>query len=255
MSNFSSSVAKCVDRLKAVFGHLYDEFVSSMIESKAVISGSFVLNYLLDSSEWQANDIDIYVNSSISGYTKIERFLWYCVDENEKNIDFLTRGCYIGLDKLDGCRTYKYKGHKIQVSLINKKITPQHFIENTFDFSILKNWIEYGEDRVTIKISFPTDVVDNISLIKPQPKIALKTVDRVQKYKERGIKFASEDLQTLYNVVCKENPGLDEDKLIEIEKILDIKNTELIDTVATMKLQLKQMADLCDKLLVQLRSN
>lgn len=222
-----------------------------MIESRAIISGSFVLSLLVDSVNWR--DIDIYVNS-IDGHTKIERFLWYCVEENEKNIDFLVDGCYIGLDKLNGCRTYKYKGHKIQVSLVHKSCTPGQFIAGTFDFSILKNWIEYQNKLPHIHITHSGDVYGKRSSIIPQPKTALKTVDRVQKYKERGIKFDSVDLKLLYDVVCKENPELGLDKLTEVEKILGIHDAELIDTVATMKIQLKEMADMCDKLLIQLRS-
>lgn len=200
---------RCVAQLQSVFGVNYVEFADAMKESRAIISGSFVLKALLD-ARWTANNIDIYVNS-MNGCSKIERFLTYRADNS---VDTLSCGYY---NNLDGCKTYEFGNHKIQLFLVKDDHNLKEFISSTADLLILNNWFVF--DDFVDYIHCPGYLYSSSS-INPRLKHSLETVYRVKKYKERGIRFEMRDLELLHIIVRHDNPNLDVNKLSEIEKIL-----------------------------------
>lgn len=64
----SESIERIVSRLKHILGDLYDDFYKQMRYEGVVVSGSFVLNCLLNEDKlWEGSDVDIYVKCCHSG--------------------------------------------------------------------------------------------------------------------------------------------------------------------------------------------
>lgn len=82
---FKTCVANNIDNFfRSYFGNYYDEFREEMIKNKAIISGSFILQTILN-EKWENSDIDIYIpikglnlQTAISGKkTTLEDFFYF----------------------------------------------------------------------------------------------------------------------------------------------------------------------------------
>jgi hypothetical protein len=196
--------------LALLFGKkYYNIFCREMIQSKAVLSGSFILDNFY--GEKKSSDIDIFVNKSKS-YTFLncmrEKFKIINEHDNCKN-EYLSlsekdncKKAYLSLSEKDNCKkdNYKYNlnkidsiytfmcnGYKIQFILIQDNINLINYINKSFDINIVKNMYYYDDTLV------PITILNNIkSLILKEAKFDTykHNIDtRRNKYIKKGFVF------------------------------------------------------------------
>lgn len=203
-----SIISKINSRLERLFGDKTKEFKDLLCETKAVISGSFIIQCILG-EEWNS-DIDIFIpikdaklfrahveNGIHSGLlTLIDRFLYDDADFAE-----------VGYNNYDGVLGAEYGIHttrtyapwnndrdvinnseKIQLILVNCPMdynVMKNFIFESFDFEICKN-IYYNDEQDNIVISNMNDILEKTLTFETAKKTVGNTVERAEKYEKRG---------------------------------------------------------------------
>lgn len=211
---FKASVIKVIDDwFREYFGNKYEEFRKAMILDKAVLSGSFILQAILE-EKWEGTDIDFFVSLknvvankklypsdiyALKFYSHLQYFLFSEPDvEDEADRHILAdsilkryRGLSIDFDEI---REYKIESKrnqhvdKFQVIELNKTIDIFSFIDSTFDFDICKNTFYYDKNGINLKILNARDIINKSTGFKPC--INLKSsLERCKKYTARGFKF------------------------------------------------------------------
>lgn len=191
-------------RLTIIFDDKLYEFKCLLSETKAVISGSFIIQCMLD-EYYENSDIDIYfpINNNKSYLTKrdfnyyeIEKFLW-------KTMNFKVKESYADIsryksDQSDGkinikwVRTYITSRNDIQV--IQVKIDNNHdlmkdFINDTFDFDFCKNLYYVNNKKEYINIFKMNDVFNKIGNFELKHRLG-SMIQRYKKYTERGFNIS-----------------------------------------------------------------
>lgn len=186
-------------KLKNIFKDKYDIFNKLLIESGSIISGSFVLQNLLN-EYWDESDIDIYVpynnkllDKNFKPTSQLDKFLL----ENYKLENSLcSNSYYILIEKVETIKNYMVGGKKIQIILV-KNIQQNEFkdyINNNFDFDICKNFYGIRKDgNKFIDIYNFDQIFEKKTEFKystnlPKTRITSSIV-RYNKYIKRGIIF------------------------------------------------------------------
>lgn len=198
---FTESICKKIDVFfREYFGNRYDEFRKIMIESKSVISGSFIIQMILGEN-WIKSDIDILVqkeNRVIENFSLIENFL-YKDHEYDDVDDPDLRGLYGRV--FEGClnrvRNYEPRDNKtnhifsyFQVISIHQK-SIMKLINKHIDFDICKNMFWYDENGYNIYINNPNNIIHKkftgrTNWTNPTYN---EPVNRKEKYENRGFTF------------------------------------------------------------------
>ncbi len=127
-------------RLKSIFGDQYEAFKVALELSNAIISGSFILQCLLN-EHWRYSDIDIFIHydgdcleTPIGKFLQQYQYMGYCND-------YYTY--------MDVTQSFNYKVfHECDAQLINVNEPVKTYITR-FDFDILKNYFE-GNDHLVL---------------------------------------------------------------------------------------------------------
>lgn len=169
---FDKIITKTIkSRLVNIFGEHYDVFVKMMIDNGAFISGSFIIQCILN-EDWsllnEKTDIDIYVpfegdkriehtfdNGHKVFYNQIEDYIYnvmgYDYWEEDEPHKMYTRFKYDReLPTMTKIRTYTQNGINLQIiSLDTDKYYDYNKFVNLFDFDICKN-IYYPTQKLYI---------------------------------------------------------------------------------------------------------
>jgi hypothetical protein len=195
-----SSISK---KLEEVFENSIHEFLRALKESYAVISGSFLLQNILNEF-YEFSDVDIYIPTSLNfskpSYKPQTPLDIFC----KKHIRNANECCdYEDIaPEIDFVRNYKNDKIKIQLVFVNTECI-KSFILKYFDFNVCKNiydgnklYIEDIKNLLNKEILFPSidyfiieDTIDQRSVDK--------FLSRIVKYKKRGFIVAPIDDETL----------------------------------------------------------
>lgn len=155
-------ISEMEDRLRKVLGHTYNEFMDIFKEAKAVISGSFIIQCVLN--EYWDSDIDIYISYFNANFYKdivgkMRQLLAITMTELYK-----TKNNYLSRDLLIR-NVYTYQNpnvrYKIQIITIEAKpdyLSMSNYVKEKADFDICKNVYYVDEDKSFLNIN----TIDNI---------------------------------------------------------------------------------------------
>jgi hypothetical protein len=189
----------------------YQIFLSLLKSTNSVISGSFLIQCMLETS-WEGTDIDIFVplkGNKIS-FTKhrnelseIEEFLFTFMPF----VDY-TQAAHYGNDidnKIRFMRTFKKNTasfYKIQVILVDIEASEIHdFILNNFDFDICKNIFSYSNENKgnntnngkQLYIHNLNDIMTKKTTFKVGNRLG-SSIERCLRYELRGFSFVKEPI-------------------------------------------------------------
>jgi hypothetical protein len=201
LSMIKESIIKEINiRLSLIFGDKYNEFNKILDDTKAVISGSFIIQCILG-EYWEDSDIDIYfptINNnkynihSTYYYYDLEKFLY-------ETVKFKMTGSYPAMSRykydqsngkleIEYVRNYETATNSVQV--IQAKIENDYdkmtkFIYNTFDFDICKNVYYINDGKEYINIPKLNDILNKVSEFKIGYRVG-SSIERYEKYTKRG---------------------------------------------------------------------
>ena len=187
-------------RLSLIFKDKYDDFNKILDNTKAVISGSFIIQCILG-EYWENSDIDIYFpttnNKKYSTncnnpYYELEKFLYetvkFEVNESYSAISRYKSDQSNGKLNIEYVRNYDTVINSIQV--IQAKVDNNHdkmneFIHETFDFDICKNVYYINDRKACLKILKLNDILNKVTEFKIGYRVG-SSIQRCEKYKKRG---------------------------------------------------------------------
>ena len=162
-----------------IFNGFFTNEVYTLLNKKCVLSGSCLLQFLLD-ERYPEYDIDIFLDDR--NYPKMINYLFKI---GYRIVYAWNRNTYSEWDKYVQIMNFKKDNFKVQLILSNKvKSTPIDIVKN-FDFDILKNYYDGSSLRILDKIS----IADKVTIVNLSESRGYKFVERIKKYKERGITF------------------------------------------------------------------
>lgn len=197
-------------RLEKIFGDKLPDLKKLMQKLGCVISGSFVLQCMLD-EEWKGSDIDFYVPMR-SGTIR-------CYKNDLDTFMCTIMGFYDGIaggyedysdqHKIKWVRTFSHmattmNGLRTPIQIIsidvdNNYEAMYHFINKTFDFNICKNMYYCdGKDRIRAR-NFTEVFLKKTSFTLPRGRMrnVWSAVRRREKYIERGIKIEAPKFESM----------------------------------------------------------
>lgn len=199
-------------KLKVILKNNYDAFVNAMAKSKAILSGSFILQCILN-EKWSNSDIDIYVDkenenffhkciSSITSFSDFDYGDMYgqafnSIIHNIKNF-FIDPDNNLHKPNIGPFDETKQYFVKIQVVTI-KTSKEYSLIDHTYNtgFDVCKNRLTYdkhGKMQLYLK--------NYKEAITKTTTFTIQTVDdfyyRVEKYSKRGFYFKPKYNKLLY---------------------------------------------------------
>jgi len=178
---------QCINkRLAVIFEDNVNEFKRVMEESYAVISGSWIIQCMMDEF-WQDSDIDIFVPG------EIHRMILFFQSLNGTIIEEQNMVYKSILDnnhvKIKSIVTMFVCGHKIQLIQLDIEKEYQklyHYLTSVFDFDIIKNM--YYIDRQQEQL-----ILCNINQIMTKSTVfqvgnsVMSSIKRYYRYNQRGI--------------------------------------------------------------------
>ena len=215
-------------RLKKVLGESYDEFVSVLARTGAVISGSFIVQCLLN-EDWNT-DIDIFVpmignkigkTDSNNPTTEVDDLLFqkfhmvsyeagnrYGHDINDEKIQWVRtfsktqvyrRDVHGRYERIKNISNVKEKGYNFQVVLVNvEKEKICDFIIDNFDFDIVKNTFTFSDNK--LKILKLQEIFDKRTEFKVGDRFG-SSVQRAIRYEKKGFSFSNKNMP--YETILK----------------------------------------------------
>lgn len=205
------------NRLLGIFGTKLNDFKSLLQRTGSFISGSFIIQCLLD-EYWTNSDIDIYVPmldnevyypSNMYMKTDVDNFMYY-----DMGFDGIYDGFELGAyrdkgTKINDCLKYvrnyiTNKNYKIQIIGLNidKSLSEmKQFVNETFDFPICKN-IYYNDVKEYIVLNNVYHMVNKETVFQTG-KIMSLTIKRYYKYKRNGFVFTNKDNLTYHDIITK----------------------------------------------------
>lgn len=193
-------ISNIINKLKIIFQDHYDNIIKLMQENNSIISGSFIIQCILD-EEW-VSDIDIYEQDTYYG-TKCnvhnETILNEYLNKHYKSECFTTRSLYddissnqikIHISEYNNHNKNKNKINKIQLIHLNVK---EHddvkiFIDTTFDFDICKNIFYFENNKPHLFIKSLSDIINKQTDFKFKFGL-FSSIARMIKYTKRGFYF------------------------------------------------------------------
>jgi hypothetical protein len=193
--------------LKFKLGSLYDEFVDTMIKTDAIISGSFILQCVLNEF-WDSSDIDIYVENNSetkmeNEYANLELFNRLL---NSKSYNTFSSK-YPGFDDfnfIEEIMNYDIYiptvGGTQRLQVINVNVSGDYTMrdhkKNT-GFDICKNVLSFNNDR-----SMNLEFTNLSEIIYKCTTFSILDLDdflyRLEKYSNRGFKFKPKHNKLLF---------------------------------------------------------
>jgi hypothetical protein len=180
-------VIRIATELRKIFGPDYDRFVKAMVQAKGVLSGSFLIQCILD-EKWDNSDIDLYVGNEESDKI-IHKF--FGIDGEDYYNGYYRRLGHIenisnfNIKPMD----YYYDYVKVQVVQVktDKKYSLWDHIRNT-GFDICKNML-YFDKKGNMQLK-----LENLQgIVNKQIVFTILDTDdflfRMKKYSYRGFMF------------------------------------------------------------------
>jgi len=180
-------------KLKSVFGNDYNLFVLAMSQSKAVLSGSFILQCILGET-WENSDIDIYVGNEQSNNI-MDKFLKSITNNAETDDNALYKAAY---EIINNITNYHLDNLKIQVVQIrtNNKYSLWNHVNNT-GFDVCKNRLYYSANG-----NLQLQLTNYKEAIHKCTTFIIQNIDdfyyRIEKYSKRGFKFKPKYHKLMY---------------------------------------------------------
>ena len=213
-----SIIKEMTIRLIAIFGDKYDEFNKILDTTKAVISGSFIIQCILG-EHWEGSDIDIYfptinnkkyLTDCHNPYYELEKFLYETVKfdmkRSERAISRYKRDQSNDKLSIEYVRNYETETNSIQI--IQAKIENNHnkmkeFIYDTFDFDICRNVYYIDSGKIYLNILKLNDILNKISEFKIGYRVG-SSIQRYEKYTKRGFNIIN---NMTYNEIANKATG------------------------------------------------
>lgn len=193
-------------RLYKIFRNKTTEFKQAIRECKGIISGSFIIQCILN--KFWKSDVDIYYpsddenyNKHINGHDIIETFLiannYEDVSEYECNYD--------GEPDITNVSSYAIKGFPDVIQLIkieNKKDIYKHIISH-FDLNICMNMysIDYDTGREQLYTHSLGGIFNGVATYSGD--YSEKGISRCHKYVQRGFYIPRISLEQIYDILDK----------------------------------------------------
>lgn len=187
-------------RLSLIIGDNYDEFNKILDTTKAVISGSFIIQCVLG-EHWVDSDIDIYfptinnkkyLTDCDNPYYKLEKFLYETVkfhmNKSYSAMHRYKRDQSNGKLNIEYVRNYETPNNRIQV--IQVKIENDHnkmreFMYDTADFDICKNVYYIDNGKKHLNMFALNDILNRKTEFKIGYRVGSSLL-RYDKYTKRG---------------------------------------------------------------------
>lgn len=173
--------------LKAIFGDHYERFVDAMIEAEAVLSGSFIIQCILN-ERWDNSDIDIYVDDKQSAQMMHNFF-----ESEKEDVWYDNYGSFPRIKNITeyhiNTPNYHFDRVKVQVVRIktDDKYTLRHHVKNT-GFDICRNMLYFDENGdMKVELENYRAIINKCTVFT-----ILDTDDffyRIEKYSKRGFHF------------------------------------------------------------------
>ena len=174
-----------------------------MLKSNAVISGSFLLQCILDET-WDGSDIDFYVDiCELVKFNSSEIVMQRFFTNICKTIDKPSN--YANNDFYNKVLNYEINNQKIQLCCVKSDGTISDYIKSECDFNICAN-VYYPNNTLEIK-SLYNILSKNVYLNKSKDimfKNIKNTIYRLTKYESRGFHFNDITLNELLDEQLKD---------------------------------------------------
>lgn len=205
-----SAAAKVEARLVALLGgaRQYGEFCRALQTSGAVISGSFVLQCLIDAT-WAGSDIDVFVPvqpnaalhpSAYTAWTTSHLDTWLCANgatmwKKGKVVHAFYDQFTHKQHTLTYIRNYAFRGAHVQMIYTTRATTADvcALVVQDFDFSILKNCFFVDADGVAQCTVYSAGDIERRQCRFETHRNVRSSLARRIKYTERGFKFTERD--------------------------------------------------------------
>lgn len=197
LSMIKESIMKEINfRLSLIFKDKYDAFNKILDDTKAVISGSFIIQCILG-EYWEDSDIDIYfptinnkkyLTNYNNPYYELEKFLYETVKfdagESHPAISRYKLDLSNGKLNIEYVRNYETTNN-IQVQVIQVQVENDYnkmneFINDTFDFDICKNVYYINDGKEHLNILKLNDILNKVT----EFKIGYRAGSSIQRYKK-----------------------------------------------------------------------
>lgn len=201
MQELLESIIKEINtRLIVIFGDKYDDFNKILDITKALISGSFIIQCILG-EYWEDSDIDIYfptinnekyLTDCDNPYYYLEKFIYetmkFNMKESYRAISRYQSNQSNGKLNIEYVRNYETVTNILQI--IQAKIENDHgkmkeFIYDTFDFDICKNVYYINNGKEYLNVLKLNDIFNKISKFKIGYRVG-SSIQRYEKYTKRG---------------------------------------------------------------------
>jgi len=188
-------------KLRKIIGERFDEFKEIMEQTESIISGSFVLQCIMNKKWKKCNitnkqsDIDIYtnieLNNEIDQLDKLDKCIkkiynskyWNKFDSHYKINNIIQVNKYY--DHIDSRNQYD-----IDIIYTTNNTIIKEFINNNFDIDICKSICYVKNNEFIIEINSIENIINQIFTINFTNKNNLeKTYERMHKYINRGFKL------------------------------------------------------------------
>ena len=192
-------------RLSLIFGDKYDKFNKILDDTKAIISGSFIIQCILG-EYWEDSDIDIYfptinnkmyLTDSNNPYYELEKFLYetlkFNMTQSYRAISRYRRDQSNDKLNIEYVRNYDTFTNSIQIIQAKIKNDPtkmKEFIYDTFDFDICKNVYYIKDGKGYLNILKLNDIFNKISEFKIGYRVG-SSIQRYEKYTKRGFSITN----------------------------------------------------------------
>lgn len=201
-------------RLLCIFGDKLDNFKNIFQQYGCFISGSFIIQCLLD-EHWPNSDIDIYVPlignlvyypDDMHMKTDVDNFMFYTMGfdgyyDGREVGEYRKNGTKLN-DCLQYVRNYESKYYNVQIIglEIGKSVNDiKDFVNKTFDFPICKNIYYY--DRKEYVLLHNLDNIFKKETLFQTGKLMSLSIKRYHKYKNNGILFTNKNDLTYNDII------------------------------------------------------
>lgn len=192
MKNIKNKIIENITRqVSAIFKYDFDDLMNLLHMCREVISGSFILQCILN-EYWEDSDIDFYVVDN--GYSEFPILLRRLLSPTSISV-IGTNGGY--LDSFKTINVQRYT-HKIHLNYINSyhNIDFIEFINTNFDFNICKNVFCILFDIPILSIHSIYDIYTRTTNFKSTTDYDI-SIEKCQKYENRGFTFKNKpDIHT-----------------------------------------------------------
>ena len=214
------------DMLTEIFGDNATEFKRLIELTRAVISGSFITQCILN-EYWEGSDIDVFIsidNEPI--YDIIKKFLREKMNFKERNYDPDYLYTYVGFRSIDTMISYKthydieYSICVILVDIKNDDLIK--YVWDNCDFDICRNAYYINDNKEKLNICAINDICTRTTKFKIGRTLR-STIYRYYKYVERGFHIIRdiqyEDLIKLSDNFCCDPVPILTYEIFKIKKI------------------------------------